>query len=191
MTNSRLTDPEVLESRFPVVLEDFHIRRGSGGKGRWKAGDGTLRRIRFLKPMHVAILSGHRAVPNPGDDGRRARRARPQFRPPQRRPDRDFAGLRADGGRGGRGDRDRHADRGRVGEGVVLSRLRERVGGGSGREAWRFRAAPSSGRFAATFSRPREKGRPSAATRSAATTAAPKFCRAARKPRSTAGERGR
>ena len=69
MTNSRLTDPEVLESRFPVVLEDFHIRRGSGGKGRWKAGDGTLRRIRFLKPMNVAMLSGHRAVPNPGAMG--------------------------------------------------------------------------------------------------------------------------
>jgi 5-oxoprolinase (ATP-hydrolysing) len=66
MTNSRLTDPEVLESRFPVVLEDFHIRRGSGGKGRWRAGDGTLRRIRFLKPMQAAILSGHRAQPNPG-----------------------------------------------------------------------------------------------------------------------------
>ena len=69
MTNSRLTDPEVLESRFPVVLEDFHVRRGSGGKGRWKAGDGTLRRIRFLKPMNVAMLSGHRAVPNPGAMG--------------------------------------------------------------------------------------------------------------------------
>ena len=66
MTNSRLTDPEVLESRFPVALEDFHIRRGSGGKGQWRAGDGTLRRIRFLKPMSAAILSGHRAVPNPG-----------------------------------------------------------------------------------------------------------------------------
>ena len=49
MTNSRLTDPEVLEFRFPVVLEDFHIRRGSGGKGRWRAGDGTLRRLRFLE----------------------------------------------------------------------------------------------------------------------------------------------
>ena len=69
MTNSRLTDPEVLESRFPVVLEDFHIRRGSGGKGRWKAGDGTLRRIRFLKDMNVAMLSGHRAAPNPGAMG--------------------------------------------------------------------------------------------------------------------------
>ncbi len=66
MTNSRLTDPEVLESRFPVVLEDFHIRRGSGGKGQWRAGDGTLRRIRFLRPMQAAILSGHRAVANPG-----------------------------------------------------------------------------------------------------------------------------
>ena len=69
MTNSRLTDPEILESRFPVVLEDFHIRRGSGGKGKWNAGDGTLRRIRFLKDMDVAVLSGHRAVPNPGTAG--------------------------------------------------------------------------------------------------------------------------
>jgi 5-oxoprolinase (ATP-hydrolysing) len=66
MTNSRLTDPEVLESRFPVVLEDFHIRRGSGGKGQWRAGDGTLRRVRFLRPMQAAILSGFRAVANPG-----------------------------------------------------------------------------------------------------------------------------
>jgi 5-oxoprolinase (ATP-hydrolysing) len=69
MTNSRLTDPEVLESRFPVVLEDFHIRRGSGGKGQWRAGDGTLRRIRFLRPMRAAILSGHRAAANPGTMG--------------------------------------------------------------------------------------------------------------------------
>ena len=66
MTNSRLTDPEVLESRFPVVLEDFHIRRGSGGKGEQRAGDGTLRRVRFLRPMQAAILSGYRAVTNPG-----------------------------------------------------------------------------------------------------------------------------
>ncbi|HZZ21681.1 MAG TPA: hydantoinase B/oxoprolinase family protein [Roseiarcus sp.] len=66
MTNSRLTDPEVLESRFPVVLEDFHIRRGSGGKGQWRAGDGTLRHIRFLRPMQAAIPSGHRAVANLG-----------------------------------------------------------------------------------------------------------------------------
>ena len=69
MTNSRLTDPEVLEQRFPVVLEDFHIRRGSGGKGRWRAGDGTLRRIRFRIPMSAAILSGHRTNPNFGVGG--------------------------------------------------------------------------------------------------------------------------
>jgi 5-oxoprolinase (ATP-hydrolysing) len=69
MTNSRLTDPEVLESRFPVLLEDFHIRRGSGGKGQWRAGDGTLRRIRFLRSMSAAILSGYRTVANPGGAG--------------------------------------------------------------------------------------------------------------------------
>ena len=69
MTNSRLTDPEVLESRFPVVLEDFHIRRGSGGRGEWNAGDGTLRRIRFREPMEAAILSGRRRVASFGVDG--------------------------------------------------------------------------------------------------------------------------
>jgi len=62
MTNSRLTDPEVLEARYPVVLEEFHIRRASGGRGRWNAGDGTSRTIRFLEPMSCAILSGHRRV---------------------------------------------------------------------------------------------------------------------------------
>ncbi|TPE61730.1 5-oxoprolinase [Sandaracinobacter neustonicus] len=63
MTNSRLTDPEVLESRFPVLLEEFSIRRGSGGAGRWHGGDGTVRRVRFLEPMEAAILSNHRRVP--------------------------------------------------------------------------------------------------------------------------------
>ncbi|MEM1047976.1 MAG: hydantoinase B/oxoprolinase family protein [Pseudomonadota bacterium] len=62
MTNSRLTDPEVLEFRVPVVLEDFHIRNGSGGTGRWNAGDGTLRTIRFLEEMECSILSSHRSV---------------------------------------------------------------------------------------------------------------------------------
>jgi 5-oxoprolinase (ATP-hydrolysing) len=62
MTNSRLTDPEVLEARFPVVLEEFSIRRGSGGKGQWNAGDGTRRVIRFREEMECAILSGHRKV---------------------------------------------------------------------------------------------------------------------------------
>jgi 5-oxoprolinase (ATP-hydrolysing) len=62
MTNSRLTDPEILETRFPVVLEDFHIRRGSGGRGRFRAGDGTSRTIRFREPMALAILSGCRRL---------------------------------------------------------------------------------------------------------------------------------
>jgi 5-oxoprolinase (ATP-hydrolysing) len=79
MTNSRLTDPEMLESRFPVVLEEFAIRRGSGGKGRWNAGDGVRRVIRFRETMDCAILSGHRRVPpfglmggEPGEVGRNA-----------------------------------------------------------------------------------------------------------------------
>jgi 5-oxoprolinase (ATP-hydrolysing) len=62
MTNTRLTDPEVLEFRYPVVLEDFHIRAGSGGRGRWSAGDGISRAIRFLERMECTILSGHRRV---------------------------------------------------------------------------------------------------------------------------------
>ena len=69
MTNSRLTDPEVLESRFPVVLEDFCIRRGSGGRGNWNSGDGTLRRIRFRERMDLALLSGRRRVASFGVDG--------------------------------------------------------------------------------------------------------------------------
>jgi len=62
MTNSRLTDPEVLEWRFPVRLESFEILRGSGGAGRWRGGDGAVRRVRFLEAMTAAILSGHRLV---------------------------------------------------------------------------------------------------------------------------------
>jgi len=62
MTNSRLTDPEVLEWRFPVVLEQFGIRGNSGGKGKHCGGNGVIRRIRFLQPMTAAILSGHRVV---------------------------------------------------------------------------------------------------------------------------------
>jgi 5-oxoprolinase (ATP-hydrolysing) len=63
MTNTRLTDPEVLEFRYPVLLEDFHIRKGSGGRGRWSAGDGVRRTIRFLERMECTILSGHRTIP--------------------------------------------------------------------------------------------------------------------------------
>jgi 5-oxoprolinase (ATP-hydrolysing) len=62
MTNSRLTDPEVLEWRFPVLLESFEIRKGSGGGGRHRGGDGARRRLRFLEPMTAAILSSHRKV---------------------------------------------------------------------------------------------------------------------------------
>ena len=62
MTNTRLTDPEILEFRYPVVLEDFYIRKGSGGKGKWHAGDGIRRTIRFLEKMECTILSGHRRV---------------------------------------------------------------------------------------------------------------------------------
>jgi 5-oxoprolinase (ATP-hydrolysing) len=69
MTNSRLTDPEVLEWRFPVRLEEFAVRRGSGGTGRWRGGDGAVRRLRFLEPMSVSTLSGHRRVPPYGMAG--------------------------------------------------------------------------------------------------------------------------
>jgi len=62
MTNSRLTDPEVLEWRYPVRVDGHEIRRGSGGKGRWSGGNGATRRIRFLEPMTAAILAGHRRV---------------------------------------------------------------------------------------------------------------------------------
>ncbi len=62
MTNSRLTDPEVLEQRFPVLVDSFSVRRGSGGLGKHRGGDGVCRRIRFRKAMTAAILSGHRKV---------------------------------------------------------------------------------------------------------------------------------
>lgn len=77
MTNTRLTDPEILELRYPVVVDEFSIRRGSGGKGQWCAGDGTRRRLRFLKPMTASILSGYRKLApfglaggEPGETGR-------------------------------------------------------------------------------------------------------------------------
>jgi 5-oxoprolinase (ATP-hydrolysing) len=69
MTNSRLTDPEVLEWRLPVLLEEFALRRGSGGAGRWPGGDGAVRRIRFHQPMTVSTLSQHRRVPPYGMAG--------------------------------------------------------------------------------------------------------------------------
>lgn len=69
MTNSRLTDPEVLEWRFPVRLEAFSIRRGSGGAGRHSGGNGCERRVRFLTPMTANILAGHRQIPPYGVAG--------------------------------------------------------------------------------------------------------------------------
>jgi 5-oxoprolinase (ATP-hydrolysing) len=62
MTNSRLTDPEILEQRFPVLLEEFSIRRGSGGAGRWTGGNGAVRRVRFLEPMDANILANRRKI---------------------------------------------------------------------------------------------------------------------------------
>ncbi|HLI42254.1 MAG TPA: hydantoinase B/oxoprolinase family protein, partial [Streptosporangiaceae bacterium] len=63
MTNSRLTDPEVLEWRYPVLVESYRIRHGSGGAGRWRGGSGGVRRLRFAEPMTVSTLAGHRRVP--------------------------------------------------------------------------------------------------------------------------------
>jgi 5-oxoprolinase (ATP-hydrolysing) len=63
MTNSRMTDPEILELRYPVIVSEFRIRTGSGGKGRWYGGDGVVRRITFREAMTVAILSSSRLIP--------------------------------------------------------------------------------------------------------------------------------
>jgi 5-oxoprolinase (ATP-hydrolysing) len=69
MTNSRITDPEVLEWRFPVLLQEFSIRQGSGGAGRNHGGDGAVRRIQFREPMIAGILSSHRSIPPFGLNG--------------------------------------------------------------------------------------------------------------------------
>jgi 5-oxoprolinase (ATP-hydrolysing) len=77
MTNTRMTDPEVVEWRFPVRLESFAIRRGSGGAGRYSGGDGVIREMRFLEPMTATILSSHRETAPyglaGGEDGARGR----------------------------------------------------------------------------------------------------------------------
>jgi len=77
MTNTRMTDPEVLENRFPVRVEEFSIRQGSGGDGKWKGGNGITRKMRFLEEMTATVLSSHRKVPphgaakgNPGKIGK-------------------------------------------------------------------------------------------------------------------------
>ena len=69
MTNTRLTDPEILESRYPVLLESFQIRGGSGGAGYWRGGEGVVRKMRFREPMSVAILANSRLVPPFGLEG--------------------------------------------------------------------------------------------------------------------------
>jgi 5-oxoprolinase (ATP-hydrolysing) len=69
MTNTRMTDTEILELRYPVVVEEFSIRRGSGGRGQFNSGDGTRRVLRFREPMHISILSGYRTVSPPGLHG--------------------------------------------------------------------------------------------------------------------------
>jgi 5-oxoprolinase (ATP-hydrolysing) len=69
MTNSRLTDPEILEFRFPILLESYEIRRGSGGKGKNRGGDGTIRRLRFLEAMTAGILANRRRIAPFGLEG--------------------------------------------------------------------------------------------------------------------------
>ncbi|MGH1331148.1 MAG: hydantoinase B/oxoprolinase family protein [Paracoccaceae bacterium] len=69
MTNTRMTDPEVLESRFPVRVEEFSIRHGSGGGGKWQGGNGITRKLRFLEEMTATVLSSHRQVPPHGAAG--------------------------------------------------------------------------------------------------------------------------
>lgn len=69
MTNTRMTDPEILEKRFPVRLEEFGIRPGSGGAGQWHGGNGATRRLRFLEPVTVTTLCSHRRVPPFGGNG--------------------------------------------------------------------------------------------------------------------------
>jgi 5-oxoprolinase (ATP-hydrolysing) len=69
MTNTRATDPEVLEARYPVRLERFAVRRGSGGAGRWRGGDGVVRELRFLEPASLSVLTQHRRERPYGVDG--------------------------------------------------------------------------------------------------------------------------
>ena len=69
MTNSRMTDPEILEWRYPVRVVEHAIRHGSGGLGEWHGGNGATRKICFLQPMTAAILAGHRRIPNFGTAG--------------------------------------------------------------------------------------------------------------------------
>ena len=111
MTNTRMTDPEVLELRYPVRLELFAIRRGSGGAGQWRGGDGAIRRIRFLEPMTAVIVSSRRERGPVRPGRRRRRRARPAMGGARRRHARDPDRHRP--GRTGAGRRVRHRNAGR------------------------------------------------------------------------------
>ena len=116
MTNTRLTDPEILEFRYPVLLEDFHIRKGSGGKGKWHAGDGIRRTIRFLEQMECTLLTGHRRVRPFGLAGGEAGQTGENA---VRRKDgsiEKLQGLRRHHDRRGRGNHHPGADRGRIRE---------------------------------------------------------------------------
>ena len=117
MTNTRLTDPEILEFRYPVVLEDFHIRKGSGGRGKWNAGDGIRRTIRFLETdgVHAADRPPRRAAVR--SCGRRERSGRAELRAAQGRLDREAERLRRDRDRCRRGADHPDADRGGIWEG--------------------------------------------------------------------------
>ena len=111
MTNSRLTDPEVLEQRYPVRIVRFAIRRGSGGAGRWRGGDGVVREVEFLEPMQAAILSNRRRVAPHGLAGGSPGACGLNYVRAQRRPRR---GARRDSCRRARGRRPvRHRDAGR------------------------------------------------------------------------------
>ena len=114
MTNTRLTDPEILEFRYPVVLEDFHIRKGSGGKGKWNAGDGIRRTMRFLEKMEYTILSGHRRIRPFGMAGGEDGQIGENWVRRQRRHDGAAQGRRRHRGRRRRSDHHPDADRGRV-----------------------------------------------------------------------------
>ena len=69
MTNSRMTDVEVFEQNFPVIVESFSIRNNSGGRGKWSGGDGTVRKIRFTESVEAAVLSNHRRIAPFGLEG--------------------------------------------------------------------------------------------------------------------------
>ena len=114
MTNTRLTDPEVLELRYPVVLEDFHVRAGSGGRGRWNAGDGILRAIRFLEPMECTIPVGPPAGAPVWAGGRRKWRAWRERGAPRRWKDREATRLRCHHDRSRRHDHHQDPDGGRL-----------------------------------------------------------------------------